>query len=646
MLKEIAGTRAYNVLKKKKIETVEDVCRLFPSKYYDFTSISRLDEDHLNKNYAFLGRLVGYDASDRSGRLIVRCMLEDMNTRERLRISWFGRFGIYRKLEEEYELDCLCIVGGKAKMLEGYPDFYMTEPVFFKKYNGKQDLLIYTGYPNFKGISEKKMNEIRKECLKQYEATGKAPEEIIKKYALMDEKEAIVEMHHPHSRERLKKAKLRIIFDDLFHFALKIEEKETRLPFVSSFKINTLRNTIKILQSLPFSLTKDQETAYEDMTARIKSGKRLNALVQGDVGCGKTILAFLLMFAMADNGYQSALLAPTQVLASQHYEELKEMAESYGIKVVFLSSSLKKKEKDAVLQSLKEGSALMAVGTHSILSKEVEFYNLGLSIIDEEHRFGVLQRESILEKAKGGMHTITMSATPIPRSLSEIIFSDNTQVYNIYSMPSGRKKIKTAIYSAQKEIFSFIRKELAMGHQAYVVCPLIEDSENMEYLRSVEQTYKEYAGVFGQDNVSILNGKMKEKDIESVIESFKAGETKILVSTTVVEVGVNIPNATVIVINNAERFGLASLHQLRGRVGRGNSQGYCILNSVEKQNARLAALCQYSDGFHIAEADLSLRGTGDIIGTEQSGDNYYVSLAMRYPELFGVVSKEVAARKK
>lgn len=213
-------------------------------------------------------------------------------------------------------------------------------------------------------------------------------------------------------------------------------------------------------------------------------------------------------------------------------------------------------------------------------------------------------------------------------------------------MPSGRKKIKTAIYSAQKEIFSFIRKELAMGHQAYVVCPLIEDSENMDYLKSVEQTYKEYADVFGQDNVSILNGKMKEKDIESVIESFKSGETKILVSTTVVEVGVNIPKATVIVINNAERFGLASLHQLRGRVGRGNSQGYCILNSVEKQNARLAALCQYSDGFHIAEADLSLRGTGDIIGTEQSGDNYYVSLAMRYPELFGVVSKEVAARKK
>ena len=345
------------------------------------------------------------------------------------------------------------------------------------------------------------------------------------------------------------------------------------------------------------------------------------------------------MFVMADNGFQSVLLAPTQVLASQHYNELKEMAAPYDIDVVYIANGLKKKEREAILKSIEDGSALMIVGTHSVLNKEVKFHDLGLSITDEEHRFGVLQREEITTKAKAGMHTVTMSATPIPRSLSDVLLS-TTEVFNIQSMPNGRKPIQTAICASQNTIFQFIKKEIEKGHQAYVVCPLIEDKQGvMEGILSVEQTYTEYANVFGKNAVAVLNGKMKEDETEKVIRSFKNREIKILVSTTVVEVGVNVPNATVIVINNAERFGLASLHQLRGRVGRGNSQGYCILNSVHKNNKRLLALCKYKNGFQIAEADYALRGCGNILGTEQSGSNYYVELSMRYPDLFSELQK-------
>lgn len=446
-------------------------------------------------------------------------------------------------------------------------------------------------------------------------------------------------MHKPSSVEGVKKAKYRLNIDDLLYFALQLEEKKRNLPAGSVYGIHSLAITTKIIKNLPFQLTKDQKSAYEELVNRIRSGKRLNALIQGDVGCGKTILAFLLMFVMADNGFQSVLLAPTQVLASQHYNELKEMAAQYNIDVVYIANGLKKKEREAILKSIEDGSALMIVGTHSVLSKEVKFHDLGLSITDEEHRFGVLQREEITTKAKAGMHTVTMSATPIPRSLSDVLLS-TTEVFNIQSMPNGRKPIQTAICASQNTIFQFIKKEIEKGHQAYVVCPLIEDKQGvMEGILSVEQTYTEYTNIFGKNAVAVLNGKMNEDETEKVIRSFKNGEIKILVSTTVVEVGVNVSNATVIVINNAERFGLASLHQLRGRVGRGNSQGYCILNSVHKNNKRLLALCKYKNGFQIAESDYALRGSGNILGTEQSGSNYYVELSMKYPDLFSELQK-------
>lgn len=639
MLKEIAGTRAYNILKKRKMETVEDVCQLFPSKYYDFSFISPLNTNRLDKNHAFVCKLVSYELKKQSSIYIVRCTLHDIYTQNELCVSWFGTTEMYNVLKKDYHPGDTCFIGGKLKASNKKNLFFMSNPIIFKKYDGKSDCHIYTAYEKIRGISESNFERIINECLEHATIPDKVPKELLHKYNLIPKDEAIREMHKPSSVEQIKRAKYRLNMDDLLYFALQLEEKNRNLPAGSVYGIHSLATTTKIIENLPFQLTKDQKSAYEELVNRIRSGKRLNALIQGDVGCGKTILAFLLMFVMADNGFQSVLLAPTQVLASQHYNELKEMAAPYDIDVVYIANGLKKKEREAILKSIEDGSALMIVGTHSVLSKEIKFHDLGLSITDEEHRFGVLQREEITTKAKAGMHTVTMSATPIPRSLSDVLLS-TTEVFNIQSMPNGRKPIQTAICASQNTIFQFIKKEIEKGHQAYVVCPLIEDKQGaMEGILSVEQTYAEYTDAFGKGAVAVLNGKMKEDETENVIQSFKNGEIKILVSTTVVEVGVNVPNATVIVINNAERFGLASLHQLRGRVGRGNSPGYCILNSVHKDNKRLIALCKYKNGFQIAEADYALRGSGNILGTEQSGSNYYVELSMRYPDLFSELQK-------
>lgn len=639
MLKEIAGTRAYNILKKRKMETVEDVCQLFPSKYYDFSFINPLNTGRLDKNYAFVCKLVSYELKKQSSLYIVRCTLQDIYTQNELCVSWFGTTEMYNVLKKDYHPGDTCFIGGKLKASNKKNLFFMSNPIIFKKYDGESDCHIYTAYEKIRGISESNFERIINDCLEHATIPDKVPRELLHKYNLMSKDEAIREMHKPSSVEGVKKAKYRLNIDDLLYFALQLEEKKRNLPAGSVYGIHSLAITTKIIKNLPFQLTKDQKSAYEELVNRIRSGKRLNALIQGDVGCGKTILAFLLMFVMADNGFQSVLLAPTQVLASQHYNELKEMAAQYNIDVVYIANGLKKKEREAILKSIEDGSALMIVGTHSVLSKEVKFHDLGLSITDEEHRFGVLQREEITTKAKAGMHTVTMSATPIPRSLSDVLLS-TTEVFNIQSMPNGRKPIQTAICASQNTIFQFIKKEIEKGHQAYVVCPLIEDKQGvMEGILSVEQTYTEYANIFGKNAVAVLNGKMNEDETEKVIRSFKNGEIKILVSTTVVEVGVNVSNATVIVINNAERFGLASLHQLRGRVGRGNSQGYCILNSVHKNNKRLLALCKYKNGFQIAESDYALRGSGNILGTEQSGSNYYVELSMKYPDLFSELQK-------
>lgn len=398
MLKEIAGTRAYNILKKRKMETVEDVCQLFPSKYYDFSFINPLNTGRLDKNYAFVCKLVSYELKKQSSLYIVRCTLQDIYTQNELCVSWFGTTEMYNVLKKDYRPGDTCFIGGKLKASNKKNLFFMSNPIIFKKYDGESDCHIYTAYEKIRGISESNFERIINDCLEHATIPDKVPRELLHKYNLMSKDEAIREMHKPSSVEGVKKAKYRLNIDDLLYFALQLEEKKRNLPAGSVYGIHSLAITTKIIKNLPFQLTKDQKSAYEELVNRIRSGKRLNALIQGDVGCGKTILAFLLMFVMADNGFQSVLLAPTQVLASQHYNELKEMAAQYNIDVVYIANGLKKKEREAILKSIEDGSALMIVGTHSVLSKEVKFHDLGLSITDEEHRFGVLQREEITTK--------------------------------------------------------------------------------------------------------------------------------------------------------------------------------------------------------------------------------------------------------
>lgn len=400
MLKEIAGTRAYNILKKRKMETVEDVCQLFPSKYYDFSFINPLNTSRLDKNYAFVCKLVSYELKKQSSIYIVRCTLQDIYTQNELCVSWFGTTEMYNVLKKDYRPGDTCFIGGKLKASNKKNLFFMSNPIIFKKYDEESDCHIYTAYEKIRGISESNFERIINDCLEHATIPDKVPRELLHKYNLIPKDEAIREMHKPSSVEQIKRAKYRLNMDDLLYFALQLEEKNRNLPAGSVYGIHSLATTTKIIENLPFQLTKDQKSAYEELVNRIRSGKRLNALIQGDVGCGKTILAFLLMFVMADNGFQSVLLAPTQVLASQHYNELKEMAAPYDIDVVYIANGLKKKEREAILKSIEDGSALMIVGTHSVLSKEVKFHDLGLSITDEEHRFGVLQREEITTKAK------------------------------------------------------------------------------------------------------------------------------------------------------------------------------------------------------------------------------------------------------
>lgn len=643
-LRELIDARTCNAFKKKGYETVEDVVRLFPRKYYDFTSVKKLDQTQGSEMGAYLCSFESYEKKKINGRTIVKAVVREKQSGYKIHISWFGQYQMYRSLQSAYRPGEEVFVCGTISYHEEYNSYFITNPVIFKHFE-VSDLRIYTVYSNYRGISEERMKNVIRMCLDHMEKEETMPEDIRTKYHLLTEKEAVLKLHYPEQPADIERAKRRLIADDLLYFSAKLEKNARELPVGSPFGIKTKRITTKILQSLPYELTTDQKGTLESMMNTMRDGKRISALIQGDVGCGKTIIAFLMMFLMADSGYQSVLFAPIGTLARQHYLELCEMAKPYGIQVEFLHGQMKAKEKKEALKRIASGESQMIVGTHSVFQVSVNYQNLGLCIVDEEHKFGVLQRESILKKAANGMHYIQMSATPIPRTLAALAFS-NTQIYNILSMPAGRKPVKTTIFNKEKGIFRFLEKELAAGRQGYVICAQIDETDGdnkRENILSVTECYERYQSFFdGRYQVEMLTGKMSSEETAAIIARFKSNETQILISTTVVEVGVNVPNASTIVINNAENFGIANLHQLRGRVGRGSDQGYCILNSVDMENERLQTLCKYQSGFDIAEADLKLRGSGNLLGTEQSGSNRLVETAMKYPNTFKEVKKMAA----
>jgi ATP-dependent DNA helicase RecG len=452
------------------------------------------------------------------------------------------------------------------------------------------------------------------------------PESLRQQYRLIGKSDALWSIHLPQSQAHLVQAQRRLKFEELFYNQLRLIKnkllQKNEFPGQVFTHVALLRDFYD--HHLPFELTNAQKKVLHEIRDDLKTGKQMNRLLQGDVGSGKTIVAFITMLMALDSGAQACLMAPTEILADQHYQGLKEFADRLGIHIGKLTGSSRKKERDVIHEQLREGTMQIIVGTHALLEDVVQFQNLGLCIIDEQHRFGVAQRARLWAKnERVNPHVLVMTATPIPRTLAMTLYGD-LDISVIDELPAGRKPIKTVHrYDAHRAtLFGFLKEEIAKGRQVYIVYPLIEESEKMD-LKDLMDGYESISRSFPEVPLSILHGKMKPKDKEYEMARFLRQETKIMVATTVIEVGVNVPNASVMVIENAERFGLAQLHQLRGRVGRGAEQSYCILMTDFKLSAetkkRLETMCRTNNGFEIAEVDLQLRGPGDLSGTQQSG---------------------------
>lgn len=618
----------------KEIFTVEDLINFLPKKYYDFRNTTKIRDI---KNGEFVS-VIGKVEEIKDEKNYIRIKVVD-NSGVNLFVVWFNQKYILRFIEvgETYNF---C---GKVDISEEYYSKNMVNPFCFNKDLNKYKKIVPV-YSKIQGMSDEYLLKSLNTALSLIDKAEFLDTETINKFNLCSKKDFIKGIHQPNNMNDIDVAKKRILFNDLFYFAMQLRLKQHKVNKITS-KMPKAYTIKPFLNSLPFVLTDDQLNITRKIFKNMRDGKQVKALIQGNVGSGKTIIAFILMLIASENNYQSAFMAPTNVLANQHYNELKKIGEKMGYKVSFLSSNNKAKERKEILQGLASGEINMVVGTHAIISESVEFNNLGLTIVDEEHRFGVIQRNLINKKTNIGVHNITMSATPIPRSLALTIYGEGISVYNITQMPKGRKKTKTKLIENNILAYEFMKKEIKKGRQCYVVCPLIEESnaEVMKDVLSIEEIHKQIINFYKGTNIkiSVINGNMKQSDIDKEIQLYSEGKTHILLSTTIVEVGVDIPNSTVMVIQNAERFGLAQLHQLRGRVGRGHHQSYCILISPNKDNEKLKAMIETTDGFKIAEIDLKIRGAGDFIGTKQSGENKYVMLMLSNLELFNDIRNEI-----
>lgn len=643
---------------KKKIETMTDLLFFFPRKYNDYT---RLSTRVVYGEPCCLILTLKEVKNSRSSKGIsaLNAYLYDKNERK-YQVTWYNSDFLEMKIKKMIGKQVL--VAGKIDYnnFNECPSF--TTPDVFDP-DIKNALKIYPVYSKISGMSDEYLDSCIDVALDEYVGIIPSilPIRFEKQWNLISRREAITLMHRPSSSDDIEKAQRRLRYDDIYYFCKLADSNSKKMSEKTSVTIKSTRLMDTIVERLPYSLTEDQIITVFSMRNQMLMGKRLHALVQGDVGCGKTIVALLMMAILAENGYQAVLMAPTSVLAEQHYKDLVEMFEPYGYSVELIKplNQLKKKDKEDMLERIASGSSKLLVGTHSLLNDGIEFNKLGLIITDEEHKFGVEQREKLMDKAADGVHYLTMSATPIPRSLASILYGSEMQLHIIKSMPKGRVPVQTAINNSWTKCMEFVRTQITPteenpnGRQVYVVCPQVDDGDGSSEIASVKFLEQEYAKYFPAECIVTLSGKNTKKETEEILRSFKANEKKILIATTVVEVGVNVPNANTIIIHNAERFGLASLHQLRGRVGRGGGKAYCILFSNDKTNPRLQVMVKTTNGFEISAADLEQRGAGDIItgsnnmiglsghadknGIKQSGVNYYVDLLMEYPEDYQVV---------
>ena len=634
-LKGVGEKRAV-VLKSKGIDTVGALLRFYPRAYLDWTDITNISEAPFYENICIKARVTSFvEASEkRKGMTVYRFLAEDSSGQ--MEVTLFNQRFLAEKIKPQREY----LFYGK-----------LTGSFLYRKISSP--IILETGfqgiepiYPASQSLSSKVIEKLVKTALAEVEIPETLNEDIRQRNNLCDIKFALCNIHFPKTRESLERAKKRLVFEELFvlQAGLSLLKKRSRGNAGCIIERNCFEEFKK---ALPFSLTNAQIRVTEECLRDMSSGRPMNRLVQGDVGSGKTAVAAALMYVSAKNGFQSALMAPTEILAEQHFKTLAEFNKNTGIRCALLTGSVTKKQKSIIKEALKNGEIDVVVGTHALLTDDVEFLNLGLVITDEQHRFGVVQRGKLSSKGNNP-HTLVMSATPIPRTLGLIIYGD-LDISIIDEYPKGRQKIDTYCVdtSYRQRIYNYIKKFLDEGRQGYIVCPLVEENEMLDITPAVDYYEQLKSGEFKAYTVGLLHGKMPPKDKDAVMRRFAEGEIQLLVATTVIEVGIDVPNAVIMVIENAERFGLSQLHQLRGRIGRGQFKSDCILISdsrSEDTRKRLNIIKNSTDGFKIADEDFNLRGPGDFLGRRQHGlPDMRIADIFADREVLRLAGKEVTA---
>lgn len=623
------GPKRAAVLEGAGVRTLRDMLQYYPRRYLDrstITPIRKIRED--GTSVTVVGEVVAYGIVPGRSRNRFELIVQD-SSGGRLKCIWFHRIGWIGKV---FKVGERIAFHGKPQQFGRY--FTFTHPEFDKldedgaALDTGRIIPLYPGGAALEkvGLTSRSFRRIIYGLFKNYgvQIPEIMPPWIMEQYELMDGRVALRAIHFPKSHGELARARERLKFEELFFIQLMLAlTRQSRHEVAGHVFGKPGEYTRRFINEiLPFELTGDQKKAIKEIIRDAQGGKQMNRLVQGDVGSGKTVVAVAAMMFALDNGYQSAFMAPTEILAEQHYANLKRYLDPLGVETRLLIGGQSKTLREEILADLSEGRAHVAVGTHALIQEGVVFQKLGMAIVDEQHRFGVMQRAEMLNKGDNP-HILLMTATPIPRSLAMTVYGD-LDVTLIKERPAGRKPIQTWLRSEKRrgEVYQFLREQLREGRQCYVVYPLVEESEKLD-LKDAESGYEKLLAEFRPYKVDLIHGRMLPYEKDEAMERFKSGETDILVATTVIEVGVDVSNATIMVIEHAERFGLSQLHQLRGRVGRGSEQSYCILMADYKRSAeaehRLNAMVSTDDGFKIAEMDLKLRGAGDFFGTRQSG---------------------------
>lgn len=617
------GEKTKELFAKMGVYTVGDILLHFPRTYIRYPKMEPIDEisSLTEENHAIVAQ-VRTSPVVKSTRRMQLTLLTIGSVGHKMQLIWYRQPYIRNNLKANQYY----VFYGKVTIKEG--KYVMEQPVIYEPqaYTQMEDML-FPVYSLTGGVSNNLMIKTIRQALAEKDMLyDYLPTDVREKYALCEYNYAIKQIHFPDSFDTLIEARKRLVFDEFFLFILGMQyQKEQKKRESNAFSFREPEIIEECIGKLPYELTGAQKRALDDVIRDMQSPYVMQRLIQGDVGSGKTIVAFLAMAWTAASGYQSAIMAPTEVLARQHYESYCQMSEQFGLHfpIVLLTGSMTAKEKRLAYQTLDEEKDAMVIGTHALIQEKAIYSNLALVITDEQHRFGVRQRETFAEKGRRP-HILVMSATPIPRTLAIILYGD-LDISVIDEVPARRLPIKNCVVNTgyRPKAYTFIEEQVRAGHQAYIICPLVEGSENMEGENVTDYAGKVKSELPSDIEVGVLHGKMKNDKKNEIMNLFSQNKVQVLVSTTVVEVGVNVPNATVMMIENADRFGLAQLHQLRGRVGRGDAQSYCIMiNTSQSKNAkkRLEILNQSNDGFKIASEDLRLRGPGDFFGIRQSGD--------------------------